>query len=79
MCSFELDILRTMNGEDIPGLVAGAAMWTAAAWLKGRGYAEGQYQISKKGVAYLAARVAAQPTTEQAGTDGREAAGSEPQ
>ena len=55
MCSFELDILRTMNGEDIPGLVAGAAMWSAAAWLKGRGYAEGRYQISEKGVSYLAA------------------------
>lgn len=55
MTTFELDILRVLNGEDVPDIVAGAAMWTAAAWLKGRGYAEGHYTISQKGRNYLAA------------------------
>lgn len=55
MTDYDLDVLRVLNGEDVPGMVAGAAMWTAAAWLVGRGYAQGSYQITQKGRDYLAA------------------------
>ena len=55
MCEYELKILRVMAGEDVEGVSAGAAMWTAAAWLKGRGYAEGHYSITQKGRDYLKA------------------------
>lgn len=54
MTDFELSVLRVMAGEDVPGMVAGAAMWAAASWLKGRGYAEGHYTITQKGRDYLA-------------------------
>lgn len=55
MTAFELDVLRVMNGEEMPDMVGGAAMWSACAWLKGRGYAEGHYSISQKGREYLEA------------------------
>lgn len=54
MCEYELQILRVMAGEEVSGVSAGAAMWSAAAWLKGRGYAVGHYEISQKGREYLA-------------------------
>jgi hypothetical protein len=53
MTGYELLVLRCLNGEDPPGLVAGAAINVAAAWLKGRGYATGLYEISEKGRDYL--------------------------
>lgn len=55
MTLYELDTLRVLNGEDVPGWVGGAEANVCCAWLKSRGYAEGHYQISQKGVAYLAA------------------------
>lgn len=55
MTHYELDTLRVMNGEDVPHWVPGAAANVCASWLKGRGYAEGFYQISQKGRDYLAA------------------------
>lgn len=53
---FEIDVLRAMNGETVPGLVGGAAMWTAARYLKGLGYATGFYRITEKGQKFLADR-----------------------
>ena len=50
---FEIDVLRAMNGENPDGLVAGAAMWTAARLLKGHGLAKGFYEITDKGRAFL--------------------------
>jgi hypothetical protein len=55
MTPYELDTLRILNGEVVRGYVAGAAANVCAAWLKGRGYAEGHYAISHKGREYLAA------------------------
>jgi hypothetical protein len=55
MTTHELEVLRILNGEDVPGWVAGAAMWTCCACLKGRGYATGSYSITRKGREYLAA------------------------
>jgi len=58
MTHYELDTLRILNGESVPGYVAGAAANVCASWLKGRGYAEGHYAISQKGRDYLAALAA---------------------
>lgn len=55
MTHYELDTLRVMNGETVPGWINGAAANVCASWLKGRGYAEGMYRISQKGRDYLAA------------------------
>lgn len=55
MTHYELDTLRVMNGENVPGWVSGAAANVCASWLKSRGYVEGHYSISPKGRAYLAA------------------------
>jgi hypothetical protein len=55
MTSYELDTLRVLNGENVPGWIPGAAANVCCAWLKGRGYAQGMYEISPKGKAYLAA------------------------
>ena len=54
MTAWELDVLRVLNGEDVPGFVGGAACNVACSWLKGRGYAQGSYAISQKGRDYLA-------------------------
>jgi len=54
LCDFEIEVLRVMNGEDAPGMVAGAGMWTACAFLKSCGYAEGHYTITQKGRDFLA-------------------------
>lgn len=50
----ELEVLRILNGEDVPGWVAGAAMWACAASLVGMGYARGTYEITQSGKDYLA-------------------------
>ena len=55
MTSYELDTLRVMAGESVPGWVGGAAANVCASWLKGRGYADGHYTITQKGRDYLAA------------------------
>jgi hypothetical protein len=55
MTHYELDTLRILNGEHIKGWVGGAAANVCLSWLKGRGYAEGLYQITQKGRDYLAA------------------------
>jgi hypothetical protein len=55
MTDFEFAVLRAMAGEEVPHLIAGAAMWTAAAWLMGHGYVQGHYTITQKGRDYLAA------------------------
>jgi len=51
---YDLDTLRVMNGETVPGWVGGAAANVCARWLKARGYAEGYYTITQKGRDYLA-------------------------
>ena len=63
MTPWELDTLRVLNGEDVEGWVGGAAANVACSWLKGRGYAQGFYEISQKGRDYLAAlsKATAQP------------------
>jgi hypothetical protein len=53
MTQHEYEVLRILNGEDVPGWVAGAGMWACCSWLKGRGYAQGHYEISDKGRALL--------------------------
>lgn len=55
LSEYDVKVLRVINGEDIPGIIAGAALWATAAWLKGRGYAQGHYEIAQKGRDYLAA------------------------
>lgn len=59
----EIDVLRTMNGEDVPGMIAGAAMWEAARSLRAMGYAAGTYHITIAGKAYLAMLDADKPVT----------------
>jgi hypothetical protein len=54
MTHYELDTLRVLNGEEVPGWVPGAAANVCASRLKGRGYATGHYEITQKGRAYLA-------------------------
>lgn len=56
MTRHEEEVLRILNGEDVPGWVAGAAMWACAEWLKDNGYAEGQYKITQKGKDHLSSR-----------------------
>lgn len=55
MTEIELETLRVLNGEDVPGFVSGAAANVCCAWLKGHGYADGMYRISQKGKDYIAA------------------------
>ncbi len=49
----EIDVLRILNGEDVPGWTYGAAMMVCCDYLKGRGYASGMYDITDKGRQYL--------------------------
>jgi len=49
----DIEVLRILNGEDIPGWRWGAAMSTCAESLKGMGYATGTYHISSKGKEFL--------------------------
>lgn len=58
----EIEVLRIMNGEDVPGWVAGAAMWACASALKGMGLAEGHYSITQRGRALLTALSAESPS-----------------
>ncbi len=53
MTSHEKEVLRILNGEDVPGWCWGAAMAVCCEWLKGHGYAKGMYEITDKGKEYL--------------------------
>lgn len=54
LCQMEIDVLRVLNGEDVEGMVAGAAMWACATFLKKQGLATGHYEITDAGREYLA-------------------------
>jgi hypothetical protein len=49
----EIEVLRILNGENVPGWTAGAAMWSCAAALVGMGLAEGTYRITQAGKDFL--------------------------
>lgn len=49
----EIEVLRILNGEDIPGWIKGAAMNACCEYLKENGYAKGHYEISEKGKKFL--------------------------
>lgn len=53
MTKYDEEVLRILNGEDVPGWTWGAAMAECAEWLKKNGYAVGNYEISEKGKNYL--------------------------
>lgn len=50
----EIEVLRILNGEDIPGWTWGAAMSACCSSLKALGLAQGHYQISSAGKKFLA-------------------------
>jgi hypothetical protein len=52
----ETEVLRILNGEDVPGWTWGAAMSVCCQTLKGMGLATGMYEITQKGRDYLAAK-----------------------
>lgn len=59
---FDREVLRSLNGEDVPGLAWGAAMSVAIEYLHGKGLVTRRmktsgltYEISDKGRAALAA------------------------
>ena len=41
LCEFEIDVLRTANGEEIEGMSWGAGMGQALGFLKSAGYVAG--------------------------------------
>lgn len=49
----EVEVLRILNGEDIPGWTWGAAMAVCCENLKTMGLATGLYEITEKGKEYL--------------------------
>ena len=53
MTRHEHDVLRILNGEDMPGWHPGAAMSECLGWLKEAGYAAGLYHITRKGMDFL--------------------------
>lgn len=59
LVSSEVEVLRILSGEEVPGWTWGAAMAECLSSLKGRGYAAGLYHITPKGRQYLAALHAA--------------------
>lgn len=61
----ETEVLRILNGEDVPGWRWGAAMAECCSALKGGGYATGTYTITPKGKDYLAALDAPHPLIQQ--------------
>lgn len=50
----EIEVLRILNGEDVPGWTYGAAMNLCCENLKVMGLAQGMYEISPKGREFLA-------------------------
>ncbi len=53
LIDMEVEVLRILNGEDVPGWSWGAAMAACCEHLKQQGYASGMYEITEKGVDYL--------------------------
>lgn len=53
MTEYDEEVLRILNGEDVPGWSWGAAMGECCEWLKRHGYAKGNYEITEKGRDYL--------------------------
>lgn len=53
----EVEVLRILNGEDVPGWTWGAGMASVAQSLCSYGYAAGSYHITQAGKDYLAAAV----------------------
>jgi hypothetical protein len=53
LTTHEVEVLRILNGEDVPGWVAGAAMNECCSALKGKGYAAGTYHITDQGRDFL--------------------------
>lgn len=51
----EIEVLRILNGEDVPGWTWGGAMGVCCENLRSMGYAKGHYEISDKGKAFLSA------------------------
>jgi hypothetical protein len=49
MTDMDVEVLRILNGEDLPNWGWGAAMAACCSYLKGEGYAQGLYEISPKG------------------------------
>lgn len=53
LTDMEIEVLRILNDEDVPGWTWGAAMAVCCENLKALGYAEGMYEISYKGKDFL--------------------------
>jgi hypothetical protein len=49
----EVEVLRILNGESVPGWTAGAAINACCENLKSMGLAKGMYEITDKGKEYL--------------------------
>lgn len=53
LIDLEIEVLRILNGEDVPGWTYGAAMNVCCETLKHQGYATGWYEITDKGRTFL--------------------------
>ena len=53
LTKYDIEVLRILDGEDVPGWRWGAAMGECCEFLKEKGYAKGQYEITDSGKAYL--------------------------
>lgn len=53
LTDMDIEVLRILNGEDVPGWVPGAAMNVCAEYLRKLGYADWGYEITDKGRAFL--------------------------
>ena len=49
LTQMDIEVLRILNGEDVPGWKWGAAMSECCQHLKGLGYARGSYEITDAG------------------------------
>ncbi len=49
----ELEVLRILNREDVPGRYWGPVMSVCCENLKNMGFAKGHYEITEKGKEYL--------------------------
>jgi hypothetical protein len=52
-CELEVEVLRILNGEDVPGWTWGAAMAACCESLVGMGLANNGYSITEKGREFL--------------------------
>jgi hypothetical protein len=53
LTEYDIKILRVLNGEEVEGVIGGAAIWAATSYLRSRGLAAGTYHITEKGREYL--------------------------